>query len=151
MPVDVKLVVAISVDRVDEVAAHAVLGLPDRDAVAQEECDKAQNKSWRHNQPKSLRPTFTDTSGPSPRQLRCPLSAKSGHSAVTSQDSAVCVAMITAAANAVMIDPIPNIRSAANKWLYSRSLQLNKFATDDRATADPNGFSTTDSFGAVIA
>ena len=55
VPVDVKLVVSIPVDRVDEVAAKAALGLPDGDAVAQDERDKAQNKSWRHNQPKSLR------------------------------------------------------------------------------------------------
>jgi hypothetical protein len=44
MPVDVKLVVAIPVDCVDEVAAHAVLGLPDGDAVAQDECHKAKQK-----------------------------------------------------------------------------------------------------------
>jgi len=29
--------------------------LPDGDAVAQDECDETQNKSWRHNQPKGLR------------------------------------------------------------------------------------------------
>ena len=55
VPMDAKLVVAISVDRINEVAAHAVLGLPDGDAVAHDECDKSQNKSWRHNQPKGLR------------------------------------------------------------------------------------------------
>ncbi len=56
MPVDVKLVVSIAVDGVDEVAAQTVLRFLHRNAVAQDDCDKAQNESWRHNQPQRLRP-----------------------------------------------------------------------------------------------
>jgi len=53
VPVDVKLVVSIAMNRVDEVAAQAVLCFSNRNAVAQDECDKTQNKSGRHNQPKT--------------------------------------------------------------------------------------------------
>jgi hypothetical protein len=56
VPVDVKLIVNIPVDRVDEIAAHGGLCFSNFDAVAQDEGDQSKHKRRRHNQPQRLRP-----------------------------------------------------------------------------------------------